>query len=174
MVVQMRPSTGLVISLFLARAAATLWHQVRLTDPLALCLDGTVGTFEIKPGVGANASKFLLFQQAGGWAMSPEDLLFRSKTSLGSTRGDAATSSAWDIEDLMTNDTARNPYFSTWTSVALRYCDGASRSSHLDGRAGVLPHPFRAAPFHVYPPSLSLRAPRASGGERHAAVPPRL
>ena len=76
-----------------APARAQEWLSVPLTDPRALCLDGSPGSYEIKAGSGANASKFFLFQQAGGWAMSPNDLLYRSTTALGSTRGDAASSS---------------------------------------------------------------------------------
>ena len=115
------------------RAAAQEWRHVSLAsvDPEALCLDGSPGAYEIKPGSGANASKFILFQQAGGWAMSPNDLLYRSTTSLGSTRADPAVSSEWAIEDLLTNNTERNPLFFDWSSVALRYCDGASRASNL-------------------------------------------
>ena len=59
---------------------ATPWALQLLTDPRALSLDASPGSFYIRPGQGANASKFVLFQQAGGWAMSPADLLFRSRT----------------------------------------------------------------------------------------------
>jgi len=126
----MRARPQLQLLLLAAAARAQQWTHVSLAaDPRALCLDGSAGAYEIKPGVGANASKFLLFQQAGGWAMSEADLLYRSTTSLGSTRGDPAVSDEWAIEDLLTNDSARNPLFHDWTSVALRYCDGASRAS---------------------------------------------
>ena len=129
----------------LGAARAQTWTHVSLADPRALCLDGSAGAFEIKAGEGANASKWVLFQQAGGWAMSEADLLYRSTTSLGSTRGDPAASEEWAIEDLLTNDTARNPLFHDWTSVALRYCDGASRASDL------------AAPLVVNGSALYLR-----------------
>ena len=113
-------------------ARSQTWVPVPLTDPSALCLDGSPGAYHIKAGVGANATKFVLFFQGGGWAMSPADLLYRSTTPLGSTRRDAAQPPDWGVEDLLTGSAARNPQFSTWTSVGLRYCDGGSFSSHLD------------------------------------------
>jgi hypothetical protein len=119
-------------ALLVGAARAQEWLSVSLaSDARALCLDGSPGAYQIKAGRGANASKFLLFQQAGGWAMSPADLLYRSTTALGSTRGDPPVTSEWAIEDVMSNDSARNPLFHDWTSVALRYCDGASRASDL-------------------------------------------
>ena len=117
------------VACFAARASAQTWTRRLLSDPAALCIDGSHGAFYVKPGAGANATRVYLFQQAGGWAMSPADLLSRSRTSLGSTRGDAPTTSDFAIEDVLTGNATRNPLFSTWTSVYLRYCDGASRAS---------------------------------------------
>ena len=79
----------LSIAVLLAGAAAQTWVPVPLTDPAALCLDGSPGAYQVKPGAGENATKFVLFFQGGGWAMSPADLRYRAGTALGSTRGDA-------------------------------------------------------------------------------------
>jgi len=120
-----------VWAIFVVGALAQTWVPVPLHDPAALCLDGSRGAYQVKAGVGENATKFILFFQGGGWAMSPNDLLYRSTTQLGSTKQDEANGD-WSIEDLLTNNTARNPHFSTWTSVAMRYCCGSSFSSHLE------------------------------------------
>ena len=126
----------LTLALLLAASGpscAQVWHPVPLASPNALCLDGSRGAYHVKPGVGANASKFVLFFQGGGWAMSPQDLLYRSTTQLGSTARDATLPPIdWGSEDLLTNDTARNPHFATWSSVGLRYCCGSSFSSHVE------------------------------------------
>lgn len=114
-----------------AHVRAQEWRHVLLTDPEALCLDGSPGAYEIKRGVGENASKWVFFQQAGGWCMSPADCLYRSTIALGSTKKDPAVSQEWAIEDLLTSNSSLNPLFSTWTSVVSRYCDGSSRSSHV-------------------------------------------
>ena len=115
-------------------AAAQTWQLVRLGNDAvtagARCLDGSAGAYYIKAGVGENASKFVVFQQAGGWCMSIEDCYSRSQTALGSTVSDPATTDSWTIEDLLVGDAARNPLFYNWTSVYLRYCDGASRASN--------------------------------------------
>ena len=46
----------------------------------------------------------------------------RSRTALGSTATDPPTTDAFDIEDVLTSNATRNPLFSSWTSVYLRYC----------------------------------------------------
>jgi hypothetical protein len=123
---------------------AQTWMPVPLQNPNALCLDGSRGAYQVKLGLGENITKVILFFQGGGWAMSPNDLLYRSKTALGSTVNDVPND-MWSEEDLLTDNTARNPHFATWTSIGLRYCCGSSFSSHLD------------MPFVVNSTSLHLR-----------------
>lgn len=87
---------GVAASL-LASAVSQTWQLVRLgansVASGARCLDGNAASYYIKAGVGANASNFVFFQQAGGWCMSIEDCYQRSLTSLGSTVADSATAS---------------------------------------------------------------------------------
>lgn len=113
---------------------AQTWSLVRLVDTGALdaplCLDGSPGAFYAKRGSGSGSNKWVLFQQAGGWAMSPADLVYRAGTALGSTARDPASTTEWSEEDLLTGNTTSNPLFHDWNSVYLRYCDGASRAGH--------------------------------------------
>lgn len=59
---------GLCAVALLGTAAAQTWKLVRLSNDAvaagARCLDGSAGAYYIKAGVGENASKFVLFQQA--------------------------------------------------------------------------------------------------------------
>lgn len=145
-------------------AGAQSWVPIPLTNPAALCLDGSPGAYQIKAGVGANISKFVLFFQGGGWAMSPADLLYRSTTQLGSTRRDASAPIGWATEDLLTGSAARNPHFSTWTSVGLRYCDGSSFSSHLDAPLFVGDTPLYLRGHDILAASLDQLLGAAPGG----------
>ena len=154
----------LSIVVLLAGAAAQTWVPVPLTNPAALCLDGSPGAYQVKPGAGANATKFVLFFQGGGWAMSPADIRFRAGTALGSTRGDVPND-MWASEDLLTGDAARNPHFATWTSVGFRYCDGSSFSSHVDAPLVVESTPLFLRGHDILAAALDqLLSPAPGGG----------
>jgi ribosome maturation protein SDO1 len=114
----------------LSSAAAppeTTWQLVRLPD--APCLDGTPSTIYVKPGVGADASKLILFWEGGGWCASLLDCLARSKTPLGSSASYPNSTTHYSERDLLSPDCAENPAFCNYASVYAPYCDGASRSS---------------------------------------------
>ena len=154
----------LSIAVLLAGAAAQTWVPVPLTDPAALCLDGSPGAYQVKPGAGENATKFVLFFPGGGWAMSPADLRYRAGTALGSTRGDAPND-MWASEDLLTGDPGRNPHFATWTSVGVRYCDGSSFSSHVDAPLVVESTPLFLRGHDILAAALDqLLSPAPGGG----------
>lgn len=92
-----------------AAASAQTWTRHTLADPAALCIDGSPGVYYVRPACGVSKrqwipSRVYLFQQAGGWAMSPQDLLARSRTPLGSTRADPPATSAFAIEDVLTGN----------------------------------------------------------------------
>lgn len=96
--------------------------------------------------------------------MSPNDLLYRSTTPLGSTLKDVPNS-AWAIEDLLTNSTARNPHFSTWTSVAIRYCCGSSFSNHLESPLMVGSTPLYLRGHDIFTAAIDqLLSPSPGGG----------
>ena len=153
-----------LFSLLAAPVAAQTWHLQRLADPRALCLDGSPGAYYIKPGAGENATKFVLHQQAGGWAMSPADLLYRAGTPLGSTRADPPTTAAFAIEDVLTSNATRNPLFATWTSVELRYCDGASRASNVDAPLVIEGRALYARGFPILAATLDALLSPGGGG----------
>ena len=159
------------VSLFCGSACAStrLWERVLL--PLATpddgasprCLDGSPGAYYIRSGLGANSSKFVFFQQAGGWAESPADLAYRAKSSLGSTLGDPATAD-WSIEDWLTANATVNPLFATWSSVYSRYCDGASRASHRPAALHVNSTPLWARGFDILRGTVDALLGAAPGG----------
>lgn len=99
-------------------------HLTLLNDSTgARCLDGSPGGYYHRPGVGDNATKWLLVLQGGGWCTSVEDCTSRAKTSKGSSKGWAPTTTQLGI---LSADPAVNPHFFSYTAVYLYYCDGFS------------------------------------------------
>lgn len=96
---------------------------------MARCLDGSPGGFWFSPGVGADASKWIVHFQGGGWCGDEQECLTRSQTSLGSSTFWNATGcpniDGGDHGILSANATI-NTYMSNWTKVFIGYCDGGS------------------------------------------------
>jgi hypothetical protein len=64
-------AVALLISATAAHAIAphlNTWTLVRVADSSALCLDGSPAAFYIRPGSNANAAKWIVHLEGGGWA----------------------------------------------------------------------------------------------------------
>ena len=132
---------------------SSLWTLQLLdltTYPAAQCLDGSPGGYYIQPGIGENASKWVIHIQGGGFCTSIEDCIIRAsgfspynQTSLGGSGTWARNASCPETTQapvcvadggangwLSSNNTI-NPEFSTWSKVYLGYCDGASFSGYM-------------------------------------------
>lgn len=110
-----------------------------------LCLDGTPGGFYLRPGIGADANKFLIENEGGGWCTSTEDCYQRSLTAIGSSRTwppSGCPGMDGGANGMFSSDCSINP-FCNYTMVHLNYCDGASFSGDVEapvpvpGRPGV-------------------------------------
>jgi hypothetical protein len=109
------------------------WTRVLLDQSQgAACIDGTAPALYVKPGVGENATKVILFFEGGGWCVSLEDCEGRSHTPLGSSSSYAPSTTAWTARDLLLPDAAVNPNFASWASAYAPYCDGQSRAGDTD------------------------------------------
>eukprot|EP01049_Picozoa_sp_SAG25_P013326 SAG25_NODE_2032_length_2012_cov_1.370622_4_plen_127_part_00 len=71
-------------------ATATGWKLRMLhaaaTAKGAVCLDGSSPGYYLRPGVGADAKNFKIHFKGGGWCMTDESCLGRSKGWLGSSK----------------------------------------------------------------------------------------
>lgn len=93
----------------------------------AVCLDGSPALYYLRPGVGAGASKWLIYHEGGAWCYSLEDCLERSRKRLGSSLYDPDTVSENVLAtDYFSTEPSSNPLMWNWNLVFLRYCDGAS------------------------------------------------
>ena len=99
----------------------------------AVCLDGSPAAFYLRKG--AEASKFYIHHQPGGWCASDADCAARALTSMGSSAGLAPTG-GWDT-GYMSTDPAANPLMHNWSMVFLPYCDGASFTGNLEPPVAV-------------------------------------
>ena len=109
--------------------------RVNLTDTPdgegALSNDGSTGIYYFKAGSKANSTKWTIHFMGGGFCMSDEECLWRSKTLVGS-------SNFWPPEvDFdwvapVCEDKEFNPDFYDWNHVFLPYCDGAFFSGDRD------------------------------------------
>lgn len=86
----------IVAALALCKLASSAEWQINRLDanqyPLAQCLDGSPGAYYLMPGEGADANKFLIHMQGGGWCTSIDNCVQRvnqpvyaGEPSLGST-----------------------------------------------------------------------------------------
>lgn len=117
----------------LSASATTLWARVLLTGHVedgARCLDGSPPAYYVNPGVGENATKFILFWEGGGWCQSEQDCAERATTPLGSSESYAPTMD-YNERDLLNRNCTDNHAFCSWSSVYAPYCDGQSRASDL-------------------------------------------
>ncbi|EDQ86486.1 uncharacterized protein MONBRDRAFT_38375 [Monosiga brevicollis MX1] len=107
--------------------ASNALNLTLLTDGVdelgARCLDGSPGGYYWRAGSAANATKFLLVFNGGGWCYSLEDCAARAKTNLGTSTLFETTIQG---DGITKNDPGFNPDFSSWNVAYLYYCDGTS------------------------------------------------
>eukprot|EP00588_Corethron_pennatum_P011358 CAMPEP_0194267132 /NCGR_PEP_ID=MMETSP0169-20130528/1769_1 /TAXON_ID=218684 /ORGANISM="Corethron pennatum, Strain L29A3" /LENGTH=471 /DNA_ID=CAMNT_0039007941 /DNA_START=64 /DNA_END=1479 /DNA_ORIENTATION=- len=108
-------------------------HRLDLQKyPLATCLDGSPGAYYIRPGTATGPeinSKVFLHMEGGAWCYDNASCYERSKSHLGSTVDDTDDALSWaNAEAYWSMDETVNPAVWDWTSVFIRYCDGASLS----------------------------------------------
>ena len=90
----------------------------------AVCLDGTdAGFYFSKATDDSKKNSWQLYFQGGGWCYDAEDCHQRSKTTLGSSKSWAKTSSMGGI---MSGDCTVNPDYCNFNRVHMAYCDGNS------------------------------------------------
>ena len=89
----------------------------------AVCLDGSAPGIYLRNGTGVDKSKWIIFFEGGAWCHDPDTCYERSNTQLGSSK---CFPRYLRLEGLLSNQACHNPDFYTWTSVFIRYCDGAS------------------------------------------------
>ncbi len=113
----------------------------RATYPRALCLDGSMAAYYYRAGTSpADASKFRIFFQGGGWCTSSEDCLARSKTPLGSNAGLPASDrdpAGYCGASFLSQDAAMAPGFASWPGVYVPYCTGDSMTGRADAPVSV-------------------------------------
>jgi hypothetical protein len=116
-----------------AEGQSPLWEPiVRLTDPDAVCLDGTPGAFYFRRPANAKAStRWLWYFEGGGWCISADDCYWRSKTELGSSLNYTTNFSYW-AQGLFSENFTANPMFCEFNFVYVKYCDGNSYAGTLD------------------------------------------
>jgi hypothetical protein len=147
-------------------AAATLlasapgareWSRYTLTDPAALCLDGSPGAYYVLPGVGEAAADFVIHLQGGGWCVGLDNCtarafdgpVYKGEPSLGSSTAwgpgpcTPALSSVTPpcVADggsggLLSSNSSVNPTLWAATKVWAGYCSG-------DSFAGAQPLPIK-------------------------------
>ncbi|CAK9040237.1 unnamed protein product [Durusdinium trenchii] len=119
------------------------WSLVLLEEAVqtrgAACLDGSPAGYWIEHGWGSGAKRWIIHFQGGGWCISYEDCLARSKTSLGSSLNFTAEKSKTleysdgGVHGYLSNQPEVNPDFYNWNKVFALYCDGSSRNSEVEG-----------------------------------------
>lgn len=111
-----------------------------LTDPRAVCLDGSPGGFYLRPGRGDDANNFIVENEGGGWCVSAQDCLSRLETALGSSKGwppRGCPGMDGGSNGMLSSDCSINP-FCNYSMVHLNYCDGASFSGDVAAPVPVL------------------------------------
>ena len=105
------------------------------TTTSARCLDGSPAGYYRRAGRGSGASTFLIELEGGGWCVSLDDCVSRSKTDLGSSAAWPKTGSPTmdgGSHGLFSNDCTVNPHWCNATMIHVNYCDGASFAGHVD------------------------------------------
>ena len=103
----------------------------------AVFLDGSPAARYISRG---DPSRWLIYQQGGGWCSSWQECEARANTSLGSSKGYNATSTAVMLEQgYLSNDPRTNPLFAGFTKVYIPYGDGASQLGDVAAPITVTP-----------------------------------
>ena len=115
------PSPGAMYT-YIVGAATVAAHGAK-------CLDGSPPAYLVREGTGANASKYVVFLEGGGWCFSVSDCEKRRRGGLGSSARFIPGSTKKDYGGVMAISSTTNPDFHGYTMVFVHYCDGSSMSS---------------------------------------------
>ena len=148
----------LLPALFLALACVAAgadanWTLQLLSDPMAVCLDGSPAGYYVGPAA-AQPDRFIIHLQGGGWCTSFDDCAARAGTHYGSSAGwtrsgacpDSSNPACWgdspsgSPDGLQSLDPAASPEFAAAVHIYAAYCDGASFSGAL-----LAPHAYNAS-----------------------------
>lgn len=117
-----------VYSFSLQPASDPNLYLVKVTDPDALCLDGSPAAYYISKG--GDPKKIYVHFEGGGWCWGPDHInqtidscYQRSKSDQGSSKSYPSTIQFND--GILSNNIQNN--FKDWTRVFLKYCDGSGR-----------------------------------------------
>mmetsp|Transcript_59002 Transcript_59002/g.183183 ORF Transcript_59002/g.183183 Transcript_59002/m.183183 type:complete len:403 (+) Transcript_59002:31-1239(+) len=110
------------------RGLEDTWTLVRLREAAhsagAVCLDGSPGAYYIrKPLEATGDSKWLIFNEGGGWCLTDENCYERSLTDLGSSDAYPETFGPHEAQDLF-------DAFPAFSVVYVKYCDGGSMTGN--------------------------------------------
>ena len=118
-----------------AAATLALLTEAAAADG-AVFLDGSPAARYIVRG--AEANKWIIYQQGGGWCSSDVECLSRAATSIGSSKGyPNVSSTVMQEQAYLSNDPEVNPVFHNWTKVYLPYGDGSSQTSDVSAPVSV-------------------------------------
>lgn len=110
----------LLLALAAVRAAAAAVPRTNLTDPAARCMDGTLSAFYHRPGIGANASKFIIYLEGGGECVANATCHAALTSVLGSS--DYFPPAMGDLPFFLSDNAGSNKDFASWTAVYVPYC----------------------------------------------------
>jgi len=110
------------LNLIYAQTPATLTVITDSTKDGAACLDGTPPAYYFHKGSGSGANKWFLHHQGGGYCVSLDDCLGRSKTDLGSSKGYGQNTDLGG--GYFSTDVNTNPLMYKWNMVLFMYFDG--------------------------------------------------
>lgn len=130
------------LTIALTKSSGTFTLVKHPVETGARCLDGSPAALYYTIGSEANKNKFIIFFEGGGLCTGAtlsdtlESCYKRSQTNLGSSAKYPATQD-FSEAGILSNNTARNPYFHDWSKVYVPYCDG---SEHQGSRAQPIPY----------------------------------
>jgi hypothetical protein len=106
----------IVAALFIAVSADPL-KQVMLNGAVssgAVCLDGSAPGYYIRQGKNADADKYIVHLEGGGWCTSVADCYSRSQSVLGSS---SQWPASYTFDGILSDDPSVNPAFVDWNVI---------------------------------------------------------
>ena len=102
----------------------------------AACLDGSPpGYWMRRATVAADAARWVIHAQGGGWCYDDALCAARAKGRIGSSASWGATTSCYgSCDGILSANATSNPDFAGWNAVFLGYCDGTSFKRERDER----------------------------------------
>lgn len=115
-------TVGLVYVLMTSRSS---YQRHILISEYSACLDGTPPSYYISYSNSADATKWMINFQGGGWCYDELSCLYRTQGQMGSSIDDNGFESNGGLTSTNCNT---NPQFCNYNQVYVRYCDGTGFS----------------------------------------------